>query len=382
MNIPNNPKASIARIPGFDFNADRRKFGKMVLAGTLGGKVLLSDPLFANGKGNKWSATGLKLGVSHQSQKDMNDSHLNYLKQMGVEYLEIRIPSAQSTLEDIMNIRRKVEDAGLKVFEIMLADKYTAKEFALGLPGRDEEIKFFQNFIRDLSKAGIDCTTYAWHTQGIATTGTATTRGFSSRAFELEKVKTAPNLYGRVYSEEEVWDNYEYFMKEILPVAEDAGVRLQLHPNDPPVTHQGVARIFSSTAAFRRAMEISNHSPYSGILFCVGSWAEMFGPDGKGEDVVQAIHEFGSRGHIYQVHFRNINSNLPDFHETFPDNGYLNMYKIMRALGDVNFNGMVVPDHVPQCKDSEGGPRAGEAFIFGYIRALIQAVDTELGRMG
>ena len=125
-------------------------------------------------------------------------------------------------------------------------------------------------------------------------------------------------------------------------------------------------------------MDISEHSPYSGILFCVGTWAEMFGPDGEGEDIVDAIREFGSKGYIYQVHFRNVSSPMPDFHETFPDNGYLNMYEIMKALGEVGFDGMVVPDHVPVCEGSEAGPKTGEAFIFGYIRALMQAVETEL----
>jgi mannonate dehydratase len=139
-----------------------------------------------------------------------------------------------------------------------------------------------------------------------------------------------------------------------------------------------VARIFRSLQAFRRAMEISNHSPYSGLLFCVGSWAEMLGAGGKGEDVIAAIREFAGSGHIFQVHFRNISSNLPDFHETFPDNGMLDMYRVMKALGESGFNGMVVPDHVPRCGGSEGGPKAAEAFIFGYIRALIQAVSSEL----
>jgi mannonate dehydratase len=128
-------------------------------------------------------------------------------------------------------------------------------------------------------------------------------------------------------------------------------------------------------------MEISNHSPYSGILFCTGTFAEMYGSDGKGEDLVQAIYEFGSKGHIYQVHFRNVSSNLPIFHETFPDNGYINMYKVMKALRQANVNGMVVPDHTPLCENSEAGPETSEAYVFGYIRALIQAVDTELGRV-
>ena len=104
----------------------------------------------------------------------------------------------------------------------------------------------------------------------------------------------------------------------------------------------------------------------------------MSGTDGQGEDIVEAIHELGPKGHILQVHFRNVSSNLPDFHETFPDNGYINLYRIMKALGEVGFNGMVVPDHVPVCCDSDAGPKASESYVFGYIRALIQAVETEL----
>jgi mannonate dehydratase len=296
---------------------------------------------------------------------------------MGVECLEVRIPAQDSSYENLTQIRDKVEQAGLKLFEIMLSDKYSCREIALGLPGRDEEMTRFKSFIKDLARAGIDCTTYAWHTGGTYATGRTTTRHCQTRLFQLEEALKQPNAYEHEYSDEEMWDNYEYFITEVLPVAEDAGVKLQLHPNDPPVTHQGVARIFRSTDAFKRAMEMSSHSAYSGILFCVGTWAEMFGPNGKGEDVVEAIREFGSKGQIYQVHFRNISSSLPDFHETFLDNGYLNMYEIMTALGEVKFDGMVVPDHVPVCEGSEAGPKAGEAFSFGYIRALMQAVATD-----
>jgi mannonate dehydratase len=354
---------------------NRRSFGG-ALAAAAGARPLAA----ASAKGNPWGAAGLKVGVSHQSPAMLNPAHLAYLKQMGVEYLEIRLPHADYSLDRLREIRRTVEAAGLKVFEVMLADMYTSPKFSLNLPGRDEEIAKFQAFLRDLGRAGIDTTTYAWTTGGIYETGKTTTRGCQTRLFELAEAKKQPRAYDREYGDDELWANYEYFMKRVLPVAEESRVRLQLHPNDPPVTHAGVARIFRSREGFRRAMEISKHSPYSGLLFCVGSWAEMFGPDGKGENVADVIREFGGRGHIFQVHFRNISSNMPNFSEIFPDNGYLNMYRIMKTLGEVNFNGMVVPDHVPHCDGSEGGPKSGEAYIFGYIRALIQAVETELGR--
>jgi len=361
----------------------RRTFSRTLLS-SLGLLTLAKPSLFAHSgkedfRGNEWSASGRKLGISHQRPGELNEKHFNYLRQMGVEYLEIRIPSEEASLDTLKTIKAKVEDAGLKVFEIMLSDKYNCKDIALGTGRREEEMKFFHGFLRDLGKAGIDTTTYAWHTGGAMTTGRTMVRGCSARLFELEEAKKLPNLYNREYSDVEMWDNYAYFIKHTLPVAEDAGVRLQLHPNDPPVTHQGVARIFRSLDAFRQAMEISNHSPMSGLLFCTGTCGEMTGPDGKGEDIIKGIHDLGGRGHIYQVHFRNVSSPMPDFYETMPDNGYMNMYRIMKALAEVNFNGIVVPDHVPKIVDSEAGELAGEAYIFGYIKALIQAVDTETG---
>ncbi|MAF12389.1 D-mannonate dehydratase [Candidatus Poribacteria bacterium] len=320
----------------------------------------------------------MKLGVSHQAPDMLTPGRLAYLRQMGVQQVEVRAPSDYCTYDNLVRIREMVEAAGLGLFEVMRSDRYNSEAIALGLPGRDAEMERLKQFLRDLGRAGIDTTTYAWHTGGVYATGSTTTRGCRTRLFELDEALARPNAYDREYSDDELWENYERFIREILPVAEEAGVRLQLHPNDPPVTHQGVARIFRSTDAFARAMELAGHSDHSGILFCVGTWGQMTGEDGHGEDVAAAIRELGSRGHIYQVHFRNVSSTLPDFHETFPEDGYLNMYSIMKALAEVGFGGMVVPDHVPVCEDSDAAPRTGEALVFGYIRALMQAAETEV----
>ncbi len=315
----------------------------------------------------------MKLGVSHQRPGMLAGDHLRYLKQMGVQAMEARILSERSSLSDIVEIRQRVEEAGFELFEVMLSDRYNCREIAIGGPDRDRDIDFFLSFLENLGRAGVDKTTYAWHFGDVYKTGKTETRGCQTRLFDLAEVASQPPLYQREYGAEEMWDNYAYFVERVLPVAEANGVRLQLHPNDPPVDRCGVARIFSSTAAYRRAMEISGHSPYSGILFCVGCWAEMYGPNGEGEDIVAAIEELGSQGHIIQVHFRNIDRPLPRFAEVFPDDGYVQMPNVMHALRRVGFTGMVVPDHVPRCVESGAGSRAGEAFIFGYIRALIQA---------
>jgi mannonate dehydratase len=325
----------------------------------------------------------MKLGVSHQRADMLTPGHLAFLVQMGVEAVEVRIPEAMSTYGEMAKIRDRVEEAGLHLFEIMREDRYDSPEIALGLPGRDREIERFKSFLKDLSRVGVDCTTYTWCTHSRHYAGAETmTRGCRTRSFELDAIMKCPNAYDREYTDDEMWANYEHFIREVLPVAEDVGVRLQLHPNDPPVTHEGVARIFRSTDAIRRAMEFSSHSPYSGMLFCVGTWAERFGPEGKGEDIPAAIREFGARGQIYQVHFRNVSSPMPEFVETYPDDGYVNMYDVMKALGETGFKGMVVPDHVPVCEKSDATPQAGEAYSFGYIRALMQAVESERVRVG
>ena len=323
------------------------------------------------------SSPTLQLGVSHQTPATLTAPRMRFLRQMGVDNVEVRIPSSASGYDDICRVRDTVEGGGLGLHEIMLADRYSCRPIALGLPDSAAEIDLFKRFIGDLGRAGVGTMTYAWHTGGAYTTGRSETRGCSTRLFQLAEAQALPDAYDRRYSHDELWDNYAAFIDQILPVAEDNGVRLQLHPNDPPVDHQGVPRLFSSRVAFRRAMEIAGHSPHSGILFCVGCFAEMFGPEGAGEDVAAAIYEFGSRGHIFQVHFRNISSPMPDFHETFPDNGYLDMYRIMTALAEVGYHGMVVPDHVPQVGSDAANREAGEAYILGYIRALIQAVTAD-----
>lgn len=318
----------------------------------------------------------LQLGVSHQTPRTLTPARLRFLRQMGVEKVEVRIPASASSYDAICRVRDTVQEGGLGLHEIMLADRYSCRPIALGLPEAAAEIALLQRFIRDLGRAGVGTMTYAWHTGGAYATGRTETRGCSTRLFRLADAQALPDAYERRYSHAELWDNYAAFMRQLLPVAEEHRVRLQLHPNDPPADHQGVPRLFSSRTAFRRAMEISGHSPWSGILFCVGCFAEMFGPAGRGEDVTGAIYEFGSRGHIFQVHFRNVSSPMPDFHETFPDNGYLDMHRVMAALAQVGYDGMVVPDHVPQLVAGPGGADspAGEAYILGYLRALIQAV--------
>ena len=321
----------------------------------------------------------MKLGVSFQYPEKLTPSHLSYLRNMGVETIEVRMFAETYNFDDLLRVQDKVTKAGLDIHEVMLQDMYNRPSITTGGADRDKDIEVFQNFLRDLGRAGIRHTTYAWHSGGAGMTGETTSRGARTRLFEQAAALATPNVYDRTYSDDDMWETYFYFMERMLPVAEEADVRLQLHPNDPPLTHQGVARIFRDVASFRHAFDAVDHNPYSATLFCVGTFSEMPGEDGTGEDIVAAIREFGPAGHITQVHLRNTSSPIPNFQETFPDNGYLDLLKIVCALREVGFDGMITPDHILDCGDGKGTGSIGEAYALGYIRALIKASEAMVG---
>ena len=316
----------------------------------------------------------MKLGISHQRPDMLTPARFDYLGQLGVEAMEIRLDQDDADFATLDEITGRVRDAGLDVHEIMLDDLYSASSFTIGSEQRDRDIERFCRFVTDLGRLGIRHTTYAWHTGGAYQTGTTTTRNTPTREFRTVAAEALPNAYDETYDDAHMWDTYAYFMQQVLPVARAANVKLQLHPNDPPLNHQGVARIFRSTESFARAFDMVDDDVHSSVLFCVGTWSEMSGSDGKGEDIIAAIRTFAP--HITQVHFRNTSSPLPDFHETFPDNGYVDLVAVMRALVEIDFDGIVVPDHVPGTYDGSAPGRIEEAYTFGYIRALMQAAST------
>jgi len=208
--------------------------------------------------------------------------------------------------------------------------------------------------------------------------------GAVARAFDLAKAESGhwhgrryfmPLSHGRAYSEEEIWENFTSFIREVAPVAEEAGVKIGIHPDDPPgVDLAGVPRcIFGNFDGYRRALEIAD-SPNVGVCFCVGCWLEGGALMGNGP--LESIRYFAGQGRLFKVHFRNVDAPLPHFVETFVDDGYMDMYKVMRALREVGFDGVAIADHIPAMA---GGPRVGTAYTIGYMKALIKRAEDEVG---
>jgi mannonate dehydratase len=326
--------------------------------------------------------------VSLQISGDASDEDLRFAQQLGVEYVNIPGGGDRATLENFTRLKQKVEAAGLKVWNIGNSNVHNMQEVTLNLPGRDQKIEEYKSYLRNLAKAGIFYTTYAHMGNGIWSSERETTRGGSSaRAFDMNKnpkgnwagkVFEGPLTHGRKYTKEELWDNYTYFIKQVVPVAEELGIRIGIHPDDPPVPELGgVPRcIFGNFDGYVRALKIAN-SPNIGVCLCAGTWME--GGKHMGKDVFEAARAFARMDKLWKIHFRNVSAPIPRFVETFVDNGYTDMYKLMKTLYEVDFRGAVIADHVP---GMVGGSRTGWAYSIGYIKALLRAVSAEKGGRG
>jgi mannonate dehydratase len=167
-----------------------------------------------------------------------------------------------------------------------------------------------------------------------------------------------------------MWGNLERFLRSVLPTAEAAGVRLALHPDDPPMSPLcGLERIMDREDSFVRLLSISS-SPANALTFCVGCFAEL------GSDILNLIDRFRER--IACVHLRNIAGTPRDFVETFPDDGDINLVAVVRKLHEIGFAGYLRSDHAPQLDTdrevvSEGYGTQGHLFAIGYLRGLVQA---------
>jgi mannonate dehydratase len=326
------------------------------------------------------SRPGVQLGT--QLPANASEDDMRFARQLGVEWVMTGLPPEQSRLEDYQALIRRFAAQGLKIYRLANDSCHNMEEVTLNLPGRDAKIEAYLAYIRLLGKVGIHYSTYAHMGNGIWSSPRReeTRGGAEARALRLNtavgrwagKTWQQPLSHGRRYTEDELWENYTFFFRKVVPVAEEAGVFIGIHPDDPTGYEMGgIPRcIFGNFDGYVRALEIAN-SPNIGVCLCVGSWIE--GGERTGRHVVEAIRHFAGQKKLFKVHFRNVNAPLPEgFVETFPDDGYVDMSKVMRALVESGYTGAVISDHLPSMV---GGRRSAEAFALGYMRGLIQAAE-------
>ena len=310
-----------------------------------------------------------------------SDDQFLFLQQIGVRWVHVQFP-LDTNFDLIKNTQERLASHNIKI-HCGIVDHYRSQKIQLGQPGKDEDIEKFQIFIRDLGRLGIYSTKIDFHPGNTYTTRQIVTpRGYKVREYNVDDFHKSveKQMFDRVYTADDIWANYTYFIKAVLPVAEKADVRLALHPDDPPTAASsmmnGVAKIFVNYEGYRRADELAGRSKHWGLTFCVGTWSE--GGKEMGKDVFGIIQDFGTRGKIFCVHFRNVSSPLPVFHETFQDDGYMDMYQVMKAFRQVKCTASLIPDHYPSLVN-DPGHRIADTYSIAYMRALLRRANEEVG---
>ena len=309
-----------------------------------------------------------------------------FLKQMGVEWVMVNDPPAKTAAE-MKRLREQIEDMGFKVFRMADNRLHNMKSVVLNLPDRDRWAEEYLEYISNLGEAGVYYSTYAHMGNGIwrgdarqIVRGGAVAGGLNleapNRGHWLGEVFEGPLSHGRRYEEEELWENYAYFIKKVVPVAESAGVYIGVHPDDPPAYElAGIPRrIFGTFEGYKRALEIAD-SPNIGACLCVGCWLEAGCAAGCSPE--EFIDYFGGMGKLFKLHLRNVTGTLDSpggFAETFPDAGYYDMAGVAAALVDVGFDGAIINDHLVE---TVGGHYACEAYFTAYLKGLFDALQSE-----
>lgn len=321
----------------------------------------------------------IALGQTNQ----LTDEIVAFAHQLGIKDIQFNMYHGSPHLPgethweymDLLQLRTACEDAGLRLNAIENVPINFYDKIMLGQPGRDQQIEYMSTTIRNMGRAGIPIFGYHFIATGVwRTSRTAPARGGAlTTAFDYDLVEDAPLSYDRVYSEDEIWENYTYYMKAIIPVAEEAGVGLALHPDDPPVPSLGgVPRLFRSLEAFKRAIDEIGDSPNHGLDFCVGSWSEM-SPD----ECLQGLRYFLERDRIFYVHFRDVLGSVPKFREAFINEGNLNMFEVMKILYEGGFQGFLIDDHVPQMVGDEDWVSLSRAFANGQMVTMLDILQME-----
>jgi len=332
----------------------------------------------------------------------LSDERLRYVRQLGVRDVFVnptepsggtggdiftdesdrtatdrRLPLGPDTIpsvEELRELKRACEDQDVRLAGVHTLGYNVYGDIKFGRDGREEQLAAIERLIRNMGAAGLPILGYQWNPRGVVPMRTGIVRlrgGAQGTSFDLKEIDDPDDpVFDLEYTEAELWENYEGFLRKVLPVAEDSDVTLALHPIDPPSIESlhGIPRLFRNVDSFRRAMDIvpsDNH----GLKFCLGCFSEM------GVDVVDVVTEFGERDDIVFVHFRDVEGAGETFNETFVDCGNYEEREVVRALVDTGFTGIVIPDHVPRVEgDTDWGHRA-RGFTAGYLRGLIHGVQ-------
>lgn len=304
------------------------------------------------------------------------------VKQCGVNHVVAgvglgRIPNASDeeqpwSYSSLARVKAEYAATGFEMAVIESRPPMTKTK--LGLPGRDEEIEAACQLIRNMGKLAIPvwCPEFMAGIGVLRTSSTIPSRGGALvTGYDHDDMRDEPLTEHGVVTEERMWENLKYFLERVVPVAEEANVKLAMHPDDPPLSPiRGISRIMSSVENFQKLIDLVP-SPVNGIALCQGNFTLMT------DDLPSVIRHFGEQEKIHFVHFRDVRGTPDRFVETFHGDGKTDMYECMKAYRDVGYDGVCRPDHVPTMEgDSNDNPMyssIGRLFAIGYIQGLREA---------
>ncbi len=357
----------------------RREYiqGTMAILGGASAPPALARPAMPTRRSAPGNRRTIQLAELFSPGQDRN---IRLARQAGLTHAIVRVSAALNQIprtrydEALAKIKNDFNAAGLAIAGVE-SHPVPAEKIKLGLAGRDEEIENYCAAIEALGQAGIPMVCYnfmaglGWYRTNVNVPerGGALTSEFDHRIAEGQGLTE----WGEV-REEKVWENLEYFLKAVIPVAQKAGVQMALHPDDPPLSPlRGIGRILTSAANFRRVLNVVP-SRVNGITFCQSAFKLM------GEDVEALVKEWCSQKKIFFVHFRDIDGTRERFRETFHDNGPTDMARMLQIYHKFGFHGPIRPDHAPtmegESNDNPGYAMVGKLFAIGYMKGIMKAL--------
>src|ERR1700692_1124769 len=318
-----------------------------------------------------------------------NDTHLKYLARYGVRnicgYPEIAGGRLYATGDELRRMCDLSQKNGISVdcvappfLESSHIDKEKHPSIMLAQsPERERDIEALQTMIKNCAQAGIPSIKYNMSILGVVRSGRTPGRGdamYSTWKLSQAHPETPLTRAGHVDADM-YWERITFFLDRVLPVADEYKIRMACHlpaPRIPPEGYQGVNTVLGTVDGLKKFITIQE-SPYRGLNFCQGTISEML--QNPSAEIYDVIRYFGVRDKIFNVHFRNIRGHRDDFMEVYPDEGDVNFVEAIRVYKEVGYPYMLMPDHVPVAPNDPNGLQSF-AFCYGYIRALIQSVDS------
>ncbi len=294
------------------------------------------------------------------------------------------------TYEELRDLKAAVNAEGLELAAIENLDPSHWHDVLLDGPLKKQHLENVKTIVRNMGKAGIPVLGYnfsiagVWgHVEGPWARGGATSVAFLGAEGPQESPIPNGQVWNMTYdpdasggtvgtvTREQLWQRLSDFLHAVVPVAEEAGVRLAAHPDDPPMpTIRGTARLVYQPALYQKLLDIYP-SRSNALEFCQGTIAEM-----SEGDVYQAIDQYTRQNAIAYVHFRNVKGKVPKYHEVFLDEGDVDMVKALKIYRRNGYDGVMIPDHTPQMTCAASW-HAGMAFALGYIRGILRTLDAE-----